>query len=103
LQCLIEQINNLDGGLNIIYGNIELSIPKFMDKHRAEICFLSQESAWEEKKTEEALSKVVPTTLVSNAALLHPNDLPFALSELPETFTQKLDRTTVCHTAKESE
>ena len=88
LQCLIEQINNLGGVLNIIYGNIEISIPHLMDKHGAETCFLSKESAWEENKTEEALSKVVPTTLISSPTLIHPNDLPFALSELPETFTQ---------------
>ena len=88
LQCLIEQINNLGGVLNIIYGNIEISIPHLMDKHGAETCFLSKESAWEETKTEEALSKVVPTTLTSNATLVHPDDLPFVLSDLPETFTQ---------------
>jgi deoxyribodipyrimidine photo-lyase len=88
LQCLMKQINGLGGRLKIVHGNIEVSIPQFMHKHGAEICFLSKESAWEENKTEEALSKVVPTTLASNPTLIHPNDLPFALSELPETFTQ---------------
>ena len=88
LQCLAEQIRISGGKLKIIYGNIESSIPRFMKENGAEICFLSEQSSWEEKRTEESLKQLVPTSLTGNPTLLHPDDLTFRLSDLPQTFSQ---------------
>lgn len=88
LECLQRQISGLGGILHFIHGNLEDALPKFMEEMGAECCFLSEENAFEEKSTERKLTQIVPVRLEYSRTLIHLNDLPFDLENLPETFSK---------------
>ncbi|MEK9771940.1 MAG: DASH family cryptochrome [Opitutae bacterium] len=88
LACLDENIQKRGGELHFLYGNIEIAIPRFMERVGANFCYISQENAWEEKEAEDALSRKVPTQVDHSKTLVHLNDLPFLLEDLPKTFSK---------------
>ena len=88
LSCLRENIRDCGGVLHLIQGNIEHAIPKFMGKVGAETCFISEENAWEEKWVENQLSQNSSLRLEYSRTLIHINDLPFNLTDLPDSFSK---------------
>ena len=86
LKCL-RKIVKLGGALHFLHGNIESSIPPFMEQVGATLCFVSDENAWEEKEAEDELSRIVNLRTIYSKTLLHLDDLPFDLEALPETFS----------------
>lgn len=86
--CLSHSISKAGGFLHITQGNIEDAIPIFMEEVGADICFLSEENAWEEKGVENSLSKIVHLRTDYNKTLIHLKDLPFEFKNLPETFSK---------------
>jgi len=88
LKCLGEKIKKLGNELHFVYGDISESIPRFMEEVGADICFISEENAYEEKKAEDALSGCVPLQKGHGRTLIHQHDLPFQLNDLPETFSK---------------
>ncbi|MAE53005.1 MAG: deoxyribodipyrimidine photolyase [Opitutae bacterium] len=87
LKCLEKKIIKLGGALHFLHGNIESSIPPFMEQVGATLCFVSDENAWEEKEAEDELSRMVNLRTIYSKTLLHLDDLPFDLEALPETFS----------------
>jgi len=88
LKCLEEKILLLGGNLAYLFGNIENVLPKFMEDVGAEKCFISEENAWEEKNSEKALGQIIHLELAYNKTLIHNEDLPFDLVDLPQTFSK---------------
>jgi deoxyribodipyrimidine photo-lyase len=99
-QFLLESLQNLDknlraigSGLTIVQGNPVIEIPKLVIKYKAQKVFAKKEVADEELKTQEAVEKAlwkmqVPLETYSTSTLYHAKDLPFALKDIPEIFTQ---------------
>ena len=86
LKCLEKKIIKLGGALHFLHGNIESSIPPFMEQVGATLCFVSDENAWEEKEAEDELSRMVNLRTIYSKTLLHLDDLPFDLEALPKHF-----------------
>ena len=59
-----------------------------MKKVGAELCFLSEENAWEEKQAEIKLSKIVDLRTCYHRSLIHLDDLTFDFVDFPRTFTK---------------
>jgi deoxyribodipyrimidine photo-lyase len=81
-------ISQVGGSMTYIFGNIEDSIPPFMDEVHADICFLSEENAWNEKEAENSLSQKVHLKTAYDKTLIHLADLPFSLDQLPDSFSK---------------
>jgi deoxyribodipyrimidine photo-lyase len=88
LQCLVKKVKKLGSELHFVYGDINESIPRFMEEVGAVICFISEENAYEEKLSEDALSGCVPLRKGYGKTLIHLHDLPCRLIDLPETFSK---------------
>lgn len=99
-QFLLESLQNLDlhlralgSGLLIIKGKPEIELPKLVNSYQAQKVFAKKEVAYEEIQTqlkvEQALwLKNVTLETYSTSTLYHAKDLPFALKDIPEIFTQ---------------
>ncbi|WP_016990033.1 DASH family cryptochrome [Flavobacterium sp. ACAM 123] len=98
-QFLLESLQDLDAnlrkigsGLLILRGKPEVEIPKIVAEYKALKVFAKREVAYEEKETEA----VVQTALFklrceletfSSSTLYHAEDLPFAIKDIPDVFT----------------
>ena len=99
-QFLFESLQNLDrnlrelgSGLILLQGNPAIEIPKLAQKYRAQKVFAKKEVAYEELKTHEAVEAAlwkmqIPLETCSTSTLYHAKDLPFALKDIPNIFTQ---------------
>ena len=88
LTSLKKEIQDRGGILHFIHGNLEESIPRFMNQLGADTCFMSEENAWEERTIEQTLSQIVPFQSKYSKTLIHLDDLPFDLPSLPKTFSK---------------
>jgi deoxyribodipyrimidine photo-lyase len=78
--------------LQIYRGNPEEVIPELAAKYQIKTVFAHAENAWNEQQIESKLrhqlaSQNASLQLFHGATLLHPNDLPFEINELPDIFT----------------
>lgn len=99
-QFLLESLIDLDAnlrkigsGLLILKGNPEVEIPKVAAQYKAQKVFAKREVAYEEKKMEakvqEALFKIrCELETLSTSTMYHAEDLPFAIKNIPDVFTQ---------------
>jgi deoxyribodipyrimidine photo-lyase len=99
-QFLLESLSDLDAnlrkigsGLLILKGNPEVEIPKIASQYKAMKVFAKREVAYEEKKMEakvqEALFKIrCELETLSTSTMYHAEDLPFAIKNIPDVFTQ---------------
>lgn len=92
LHDLENSIKSKGGGLSYLFGNIEDSIPLFMDKVNADTCFISEENAWDERLAEKSLSQKVSLKTFYDKTLIHLNDLPFKLEQLTPSFSKFRNR-----------
>ncbi len=88
LHSLKDQINRMGGSLIFLEGVIEDVIPAFMKQHQISECFISEEDAWEEKQSEIKLRDCIAISKFNGSTLIDPSDLPFNLSDLPDTFSK---------------
>jgi deoxyribodipyrimidine photo-lyase len=96
----LESIQNLDQhwrtwntSLIVLPGKPEDVIPELCSKYSIDEVFLQAESAHDEsqqqRKLERNLSAIqVPWKHFFGASMIHPDDLPFDLHDLPDIFTQ---------------
>lgn len=54
----------------------------------AEVVYATRHHAWEERQHEERVRAALPLRTFDTHTLLHPDDLPFSLAELPHVFTE---------------
>lgn len=99
-QFLVESLQNLDdnlralgAGLIVVQGNAAIEIPKLVQKYNVQKVFTKKEVADEEIKRHEAVEVAlwkmkIPIETCSTSTLYHAKDLPFALKDIPEIFTQ---------------
>ncbi|MBC5840796.1 DASH family cryptochrome [Flavobacterium sp. F-380] len=99
-QFLLESLTDLDAnlrkigsGLLILKGRPEEEIPKIAAQYKAQKVFAKREVAYEEKQTEkkvqEALFKMrCELETLSTSTMYHAQDLPFAIKNIPDVFTQ---------------
>ena len=99
-QFLFESLQNLDhnlreigAGLTLLQGNPAIEIPKLAQKYNAQKVFAKKEVSYEEIKTHQAVEAAlwkmqIPLETCSTSTLYHAKDLPFALKDIPEIFTQ---------------
>jgi len=92
---LLESLNELqgalekrDGQLLVQFGDPQEIIPTLAEKLQADCCFVEAGHAHEETTAEKQISKLIDLEAVEGSTLLHPDDLPFSLDELPGVFTK---------------
>lgn len=96
---IIESVAALDSalramgsGLLVKTGNPEVLLPQLATEYNAHKVYAKKEVAYEEKQQEERVEKAlwpVNCTLetFSTSTLYHAQDLPFAISNIPDVFT----------------
>ena len=96
----LESLQNLDQhwrswntSLIVLPGKPEDVIPELCSKYSIDEVFLQAEAAHDEsqqqRKLERNLSAIqVPWKYFFGASMIHPDDLPFDLHDLPDIFTQ---------------
>lgn len=98
-QFLIESVANLranlrslNSDLTIRMGKPEDVLPKFIQQWGIRTVYYYAEITSEETNVEAKLTKLLQTQKIEiksfwGSTLLHPQDLPFAITKLPELFT----------------
>jgi deoxyribodipyrimidine photo-lyase len=98
-QFLLESLEDLDkslreigSGLIIIRGKPEYELYKLAQKYKVQKVFCKKEVAYEEKNTQESVEKELwkahcQLETFSTSTLYHAQDLPFALKDIPDVFT----------------
>jgi deoxyribodipyrimidine photo-lyase len=87
LSALREKITGRGGKIEFIRGSALEEIPKLMERYGAQRCYAQREDAHEEVSEERALAKKIDLVLTEGKGLFEEEDLPFALEELPSTFS----------------
>lgn len=92
LQNLKKKLSSLDGDLWVVKGYPEVILPELTQKFEIDKFYASKEITWEEVKVEEALEYrlkelSVPLHYEWQHTLLHPDDIPFDFSEIPDVFS----------------
>ncbi|MFT7395353.1 MAG: deoxyribodipyrimidine photo-lyase [Flavobacterium sp.] len=98
-QFLLESLQDLDAnlrkigsGLMILRGKPEEEIPKIVAEYKALKVFAKREVAYEEKETETLVQTALfklrcELETFSSSTLYHAEDLPFAIKDIPDVFT----------------
>ncbi|MBD1909704.1 MULTISPECIES: DASH family cryptochrome [unclassified Leptolyngbya] len=92
LTDLRQTLRRLGSDLILRYGKPEIEIPRLAEKLSIDTVYAQAEATSEELHVERALQKAlaaqnVRLDLVWGHTLYHPEDLPFAMAQLPELFT----------------
>lgn len=98
-QFLLESLSDLDknlralnSGLMVVRGKPEIELYKLAQKYKVQKVFCKKEVAFEEKQTQMLVEKELWKThcqleSYSTSTLYHAQDLPFALKDIPDVFT----------------
>jgi deoxyribodipyrimidine photo-lyase len=98
-QFLLESLKDLDtnlrkigSGLVILKGKPEVEIPKIVVEYKALKVFAKREVSYEEKETENLVQTALfklrcELETFSSSTLYHAEDLPFAIKDIPDVFT----------------
>ncbi|MCW6038491.1 DASH family cryptochrome [Spirulina subsalsa FACHB-351] len=95
-ECLLnlrETLQHLGSNLIIRQGKPEHIITKIAQEIKIDKIYYSREITWEETQVERAIRHQVKPLGITvkgfwTSTLIHPDDLPFPLSQIPEIFTQ---------------
>ena len=92
LADLDKNLRNLGSGLVILKGKPEDELFKLAQKHNIQKVFCKKEVAFEEKQTQLLVEKELwkahcQLETYSTSTLYHAQDLPFALKDIPDVFT----------------
>lgn len=98
-QFLLESLADLDknlralnSGLMVVRGKPEIELYKLAQKYKVQKVFCKKEVAFEEKQTQILVEKELwklhcQLESYSTSTLYHAQDLPFALKDIPDVFT----------------
>ena len=98
-QFLIESLMDLDkslrsigSGLIVVRGKPEIEIPALVIKYKADKVFAKKEFVYEELITQNNVEHALANIncifeSYSTDTLYHPDDLPFAINDIPNVFT----------------
>lgn len=95
LECLADldkNLRELGSGLIIVKGKPEVEIPKIVQQYKAYKVVAKREVTYEEKQTEalvlyELFKLRYEFETFSTSTLYHAEDLPFAIKDIPDVFT----------------
>ena len=87
LAALKQKIVGRGGSIVFLRGRAEEELPKLMERFGADACYAQREDAHEEVSEEQALSGKIKLILTEGKGLFEEEDLPFALEDLPHTFS----------------
>ena len=87
LAVLREKITERGGAIEFVRGSTLEEIPNLMKRYGAQTCYAQKEDAQEEVSEERALAKKIDLVLTEGKGLFEEEDLPFALEDLPNTFS----------------
>lgn len=90
---LDKSLRELGSGLIIVRGKPEVEIPRIVAQYKAYKVFAKREVAYEEKQTEvlvqnELFKMRCEFESLSTSTLYHAEDLPFAVKDIPDVFTE---------------
>jgi deoxyribodipyrimidine photo-lyase len=92
LEDLATNLKILGSNLVILFGKPEVELPKIAKSYQAQKVFAKKEVAYEEKLTESLVQQVLwkqgcELETYSTSTLYHAQDLPFAIKDIPDIFT----------------
>ncbi|MCO6478528.1 MAG: DASH family cryptochrome [Phaeodactylibacter sp.] len=88
LYDLSEALRDKGGGLIVRKGLPEKELSRLAQEFRCRRLYASKAYTHEEIQVEKALEEYLDVRLYHNSTLFHPEELPFAVDQLPEVFTQ---------------
>jgi deoxyribodipyrimidine photo-lyase len=93
IQALAEELAALGGQLYVTVGKPEQVLPELCRSYHVQQVYAAQEEGTEEQatatRTEKALQALqVPVNWFAGNFLIHPEDLPFPVKQVPEVFTE---------------
>lgn len=88
LADLKEHLEEKGSTLLLKKGIPEVDIPQVMEQYGAQAIYAAKAYTHEEIKMEKALAEQYSVHLYHSTPLIHPDDVPFALSDVPDVFTQ---------------
>jgi deoxyribodipyrimidine photo-lyase len=92
LEDLATNLKILGSNLVILFGKPEVELPKIAKSYQAQKVFAKKEVAYEEKLTESLVQQALwkqgcELETYSTSTLYHAQDLPFAIKDIPDVFT----------------
>ncbi len=92
LEDLVSNLKMLNSNLVILFGKPEVELPKIAKSYQAQKIFAKKEVAYEEKLTESLVQQALwkqgcELETYSTSTLYHAQDLPFAIKDIPDVFT----------------
>lgn len=84
---LRDQIQELEGRIEFLFGDPSIEIPKLFKGYGADYCYAQREDAWEEKSDQRKVAEQVDLVLTEGKGLFENEDLPFELGDLPGVFS----------------
>jgi len=94
-QFLLESLTDLDhqlrkrgSALHVAVGAPAEVLAELATRLKVDRVFAQQLAGWEEQQQQNAVAARVPLELHGPSSLLHPQDLPFRMAQLPHVFTQ---------------
>ncbi len=92
LEDLATNLKMLGSNLVILFGKPEVELPKIAKSYQAQKVFAKKEVAYEEKLTESLVQQALwkqgcELETYSTSTLYHAQDLPFAIKDIPDVFT----------------
>lgn len=87
LRDLKTHLQNLGSDLIIRRGHPAEILPGLSEKYGCSQVFCSKAYTYEELQVERDLESVLEMVNVHNSPLIHPDDLPFTIEQLPRVFT----------------
>jgi deoxyribodipyrimidine photo-lyase len=92
LADLDKNLRALNSGLIVVRGKPEIELFKLAQRYKVQKVFCKKEVAFEEKQTQNLVEKELwklhcQLETYSTSTLYHAQDLPFALKDIPDVFT----------------
>lgn len=88
LYDLNENLRDRGSRLIVIKGIPEKELPCLAEEYQCSCLYASKEYTFEEIQVEKALMQRLDTRFYHDSTLYHPEELPFAIGQLPDVFTQ---------------
>lgn len=88
LEDLQRQLEAVGAGLWVRTGNPAAELRKVAEKFGSEVVYATKEHTTEEQEREQEVEAVLDLVLEEGMTLIHPEDLPFELHQLPDVFTR---------------
>jgi deoxyribodipyrimidine photo-lyase len=87
LTDLREHLRELGSDLLVVQGVPEDILPGLAEEYDCAAIYASREYTHEELETEKAVAGKMALNLFHGSTLIHPEDVPFRIEDLPEVFT----------------